>query len=85
MWTSTNKQTQAVHPFFNTAHTDYITVYVFLVNNTNVSATDIALALGYKPYNATFSVSNTLFIDFIGFAIGIVVIITGIYKLGLRF
>lgn len=64
-----------------------ITLYVFVEPlNANITASIIDNTLYSANSNtASFSVSNTLFINFIGFAIGIVVVFTGIHKLGLKF
>jgi hypothetical protein len=74
---------------FNTKHTGWVSVSVFLISSSlSFNAKDIALALGYTgastPNNAGFSITNTVFINLLGFAAGIMTFIIGLKKLGLR-
>jgi uncharacterized membrane protein len=85
IWFESYKPTGGASLDFKRAMTGNITVYLFrnpLGYETKFNATDIAVVLGYAP--PKIAVSNKLFINFIGWAFGVMFVAIGITRLGIK-
>jgi len=80
-WCYSVKKTNGVKVFFNSSHVAFLTAYVFIVDSSaNITVSEIAPSLSYYPP----SIANTLFINFIGWAFGIMFVAIGITRLGIK-